>query len=349
MTLIAAYRENETPILLGDVLITNRFNDEFHCKKIVKISPNFVIGWTGMKSYAMSVLKELFFKFKNKIVTMKEIERFLLEFDTSKFLDDENLTMLGWVIEEKQYCFEWFSEVNKYDYKEIYYLESEKGFFAGSGSDFFEKLLKESKNFYYEFSASNQQIQALGKVLQEVCSLTNAEYLATDKSWRERFGFGYEVLIFNGKEFNYLDNILYFTLDAFTTEDWELLKYEVLPYLYRYKTFGNISLFQIQKNTKDRADIHQHYVGKGYEKDVQSFLELQNAIRGKQLLLSNKAAYYCLSIRIINGKKVMPCFLGIFGNDNNLFNLNQKGNLTMFEFSPIFHSILQKTIEANKY
>lgn len=349
MTLIAAYKENEVPILLGDVLTTNAFKSEFHCKKIIKISSNFVIAWTGMKSYAMDVLKSLMQQFQDKLVTMNEVEKFLLNFDISSFLEDENLTLIGWVIDDKTYCFEWFSNLNKYEYKEIYYLENERGFFAGSGSKFFEGLLQESEESTYESSTSNQELQALGKVLKEVCALTNAEYLAVDKSWRQGFGFGYEILFYNGKSFVYVDDILYFTLDIYTTEDWTLSQYTVCPYFYRYKTFGNISLFQVQKNLDSFNDIHQYYVGKGFGNDVENYLMIQNSIRGKQMILSNKANCYCLTIRIINGKKAIPFFLTVFGKKNDLIKLDQKGNSTIFGFSPSFHKLIQSYIDNNKY
>lgn len=353
MTLIAAYKEYDIPILLGDVLITSG-GSEFHCKKINKITPNFVIGWTGLKINAMSVIRQLFRTFGGKQVSMQDVENFLLNLDTSQFLGAENeikLNMLGWVVDNnKKYCFGWYSALNNDEYKQLIFLdENEKGLFAGSGSKFFEGLLQDRANFNFHSPQLTPYSKAVGRVLNEICALTNAEYLAIDKSWRNGFGFAYEVLIYDGEEFNYLNNIMYFTLNIFTASDWKILNYEVLPILYRYRTYGNISLFQISNNGINNNETHQYYVGRGYDNDAKKHVEFITAVEGHLPILTPKSNYYCLTIRTINQNKCCVGMMTIFGNNNTFFRINYKNNYVIFSFSPTFHRLLKDSIEANKY
>lgn len=349
MTLIATYKKFDIPVLLGDVLITGG-GKESYCKKINKVSSNFVIGWTGRKLNAVTVLKPLFETFGNKKVSMKEVEEFLLSFDTSQFIGDENenkLLMSGWIIDDEEYSFLWNGNYNNFETKELFFDEG-NGIFLGSGSNFFEGLLQESEEVPIHTSNSDLYFQAVGSVLKEVCALTNGEYPATNKSWRNGFGFAYEVLIYDGNRFNYLDNILYLTVDVQTTKDWEIIKYSVVPYIYHHKVYGNISLFQVSKNVEGSDDIWQNYVGKGYGNDVKGHLMIETAIWGKVRVLSYKSQCYCLTIRIINQSKnkVIPGFLGFIGNE--FFTVEQNTNLATFKFSPTFHSIIQNIIDNSR-
>ena len=53
MTLVAAYKHFEVPVLVGDMAVTMSGDHKFRTlrKKIYRISPNFVIGWTGHQYY----------------------------------------------------------------------------------------------------------------------------------------------------------------------------------------------------------------------------------------------------------------------------------------------------------
>lgn len=290
MTLIAAYKVHNTPILLGDVLITGGAS-ETHCKKINKISANFVIGWTGRRINALAVLKDLYKVFGGKRVSMSEVERFLVEYDTSSF----QLIMSGWVINEGEHCFVWNSGYNEMGVKELVYDEEGNGFFNGSGGNFFQSLLNE-KLAHGESPGMNNYTKAKMRALSEMCSLTNGEYLAVDRTWRDRFGFSYEALIYNGKEFKYIDDILFFTLDMLIDENRKLRDLKVVSMFYRYKNFGKYSLFQISRAKEGPTDLY--CVGTGLESPQQ--IEHLITLRGGAKPLRLQSRYYCLTARVYN-------------------------------------------------
>ncbi len=75
MTLVAAYRPKGIPVLLGDFLITGGPHPSTR-KKIHRIGPNFVIGWTGRQILAAPILGALVDRFRDQRVQMTEVEQF---------------------------------------------------------------------------------------------------------------------------------------------------------------------------------------------------------------------------------------------------------------------------------
>ena len=76
MTLVAAYRPEGIPVLLGDFLITG-VAVESTGKKIHRVGPNFVIGWTGRRILAAPILHALIEKFRDERVLITDVEEFL--------------------------------------------------------------------------------------------------------------------------------------------------------------------------------------------------------------------------------------------------------------------------------
>lgn len=75
MTLVAAYRPEGIPVLVGDFLITGG-GQESTKKKIYKVGTNFAVGWSGPVFVAAPILKSLFAQFEDRPVTLTEVEAF---------------------------------------------------------------------------------------------------------------------------------------------------------------------------------------------------------------------------------------------------------------------------------
>lgn len=109
MTLVAAYRENGIPVLLGDFLLTADGQPSGLRKKIHLISSNLVVGWTGTLIAAIPVLKDLHSEFNGRHVSKDEFERFLKNYPPANF-GSFSVLLIGWIIDGEQHCFWWNSE-----------------------------------------------------------------------------------------------------------------------------------------------------------------------------------------------------------------------------------------------
>src|SRR6266550_4655856 len=107
MTLIAAFQHDSVPLLLGDFLLTVQDSIGTR-KKVHLISPNLVVGWTGSKLAARTVLKELNDEFRDQHVTCAALEDFLTHYPTSD-LGSLDTHLVGWVVDGEPRCFLWNS------------------------------------------------------------------------------------------------------------------------------------------------------------------------------------------------------------------------------------------------
>ena len=341
MTLIAAYKTEGVPVLLGDFLITRDDSDiETHRKKIHKISSNFVVGWTGSLFTATRFYRDLYSAFENQIVTKNAVENFLVTYDTEIFIG-KDLVILGWIAEEKEnYCFRW-----RADYSEmVFYDEQYEGFFHGSGSEFYENLLKEKGNINYGGQNDNYD-KAIFTVLNEVSALTNAEYLTTNKSWRNRYGFAYEILYLKDGGFKYVDDVFFTTIDILVDDNGDPIDPSVAQFLpeldhllYKYRNFEKFSLVQIFNPNNNSTDLCLiNGITSGTE-DIQKFIE--QGIK----LLPFESFYKCFTYRILDiDKRFIDGGSVILHGDSSLIEILQTEKGTFFLLSPEFYKIIKRT------
>jgi hypothetical protein len=341
MTLIAAYKSEGVPILLGDFLITTDGSDvETHRKKIHKISSNFAVGWTGSLFTATRFYRDLYSAFENQIVTKNAVENFLVTYDTEIFIS-KDLVILGWIAEKKEnYCFRW-----RADYSEmVFYDEQYEGFFHGSGSDFYEKLLKEKGNINYG-GQNNDYDKAIGLVLKEVCALTNAEYLSIDKSWRNRYGFAYEILYLRDGQFEYVDDIFYTTIDVLVDSNGDPIYPSVAQFqpesahlLFKYRSYEEFSLVQIFDPNKNSTDLCFINRVNDRQRDIQKLSE-----QGIEVL-PYESFYKCFTYRIMDiDKRFIDAGSLILHGDSPLIKLLQTDKEIRFLPSREFYEIIKRT------
>jgi hypothetical protein len=344
MTLIAAYQEYDTPLLVGDVLITTPFGDEYHTKKIHKISPNFVIGWTGYRDNAMQILPKIYKKFGGKRVQISEIEEYLLNYDVSRFIGkdewEDKLILSGWVINDEKYCFKWSDLFNHSGLTQLAYPSIKEGTINGSGAKFFKNLLKEKPTINILAPEMSDYAKAVFQSLKEVGALINGEYLADDTSWRNRFGFGYEILAYDGKEFKYVDTITTITVNVLLDDNANITHQNIAPNFFKYKNLGNLSL--IQKSLLGSSDIYQYFISRGW--DSKTYLE--NLIESHRYqILPPQSDYYCLTIRFFNPNLCHGLF-AVFHANNPFMKVSYIKGIVVFSFSPDFHNLLKEIIES---
>ena len=225
MTLLAVREFFDIPVLIGDTLVSskapgkrrfptqppNRLLDSASTpygylpintyRKVYIISDNFAIGWAGDMGPAADLLERIFSIFAGRAVTQEAWEEFI----TSEHPDPRtNMVLAGWIIESgRRLAFRWYSESPS---------KLEKGtakgacFSDGTGADFAQRTLREpvADNTTYTDDGQKATLCALDGI-----SALIAYELLDGGNLRDLFGLCYELIVFNGNRFSYIDNINY--------------------------------------------------------------------------------------------------------------------------------------------
>lgn len=234
MTLIAAYRPLGVPVLLGDFLITG--GEKFSTsKKIYRISKNFVVGWTGRKYQAATILRRLFEEFEDKVVTKEQVESYLVSLPEKEIRGDM-LHIIGWIIDENPVCFLWNSLFHHKLFYEPYVA-------SGSGSDEFIRQFTQKTMQVGVESTTIKVKDAILSTLMLTGNLYSDEMLER-LNRKKGFGHGYEILYFDGNEFLFLDDVLFIGADFII--DPEQHSFEMIQYNthFHYYCFGSHSLMR---------------------------------------------------------------------------------------------------------
>lgn len=235
MTLVAAYRPEGIPVLIGDFLITGTGLESTR-KKIYKVGPNFAVGWSGPVFVAAPILRALFTAFGDKTVTLTEVEAFFTNRPKDE-LSDLPFYIVGWVVGEQAHCFLWNILCPAKLFYEPYHV-------VGSGSQKFYDLMTR-KSMGGSWGSKRTGIdQAIFSALSKATELYSDENL--DKmNRRQGFGHGYELLYFDGKEFNYVENIAFFGMDILLNPDDFSGRSQPYEYWYRYHSLSDSAFLQV--------------------------------------------------------------------------------------------------------
>lgn len=227
MSLVAAWKEHNTPYLVGDILVSTR--DEFDFKenhfavptrddvidilprengiritgawqKIYRVSDSFAIGWAGNRQTARTVIKDLFSRFENRNPSAKDVEDVLA---TYHFPDKEYCLLIGWIVTPgRARCFRWRTN-------EPEALDVAQEFFEGLGGAYLREILKPAGESGKEPLVNS----ALGKVAN---LLGHEIYYGTNL--KSAFGGSYE-LIYYDEGFRVLPSATFVFLSATEEEN----------------------------------------------------------------------------------------------------------------------------------
>lgn len=224
MTLIAAWKEGNTPILIGD-LITSRhwqFDATHHalptrkdldrllpreqglkiadlCQKAYKISDTLAVAWCNYQFSAKSVLGGLFRRYHDSECTVDGVRSFLTSMVGYEALP---CTLIGWIMDKGDaQCFKWCSSVP------TDFLLGDK-FIEGSGSEYFRGI------FTPQARVGEDPLEgALGRVAH----ILKDEVLYGANLW-QLFGGGFQVIYWNGDQFTVLPSTTYIFLQVEETK-----------------------------------------------------------------------------------------------------------------------------------
>lgn len=209
MTMIAGFKIDETPFLIGDFVISindagtgERRRHKFK-KKAVILSRNCAVAWMGSAHTAKEVLDDLFERFRNVEVKKEDIEGFLTSREpTSEYLE---VRLIIWVVDAEKTLFMWCSSEpsQKFEYDPIV---------TGSGEESFKSIQNRLQDIRNPQLGVNEN---LGKAMMYYSELMTLEIKEPDPT----FGFAYEIVSFVDGRFAYFSKILYCDIRADCTED----------------------------------------------------------------------------------------------------------------------------------
>jgi hypothetical protein len=232
MTLIAAYRNNNIPVLIGDMALIEADIRSLR-KKVYVVSDNFAVAWTGHRIIAKKVITDLKNVFSNKVVTKASIEDFLKSYEFDDF-GSLHTNFIGWVVDDEPHCFRW----NCLYPKEVFY---DSHFVDGTGEEYFESL----KNQPRQRGGSVLPIQdeAILSIINDVAYARFEESLYRG-TWDLNFGASYDILAFIGGRFRYVRSIAYIGWNYFWDSHRGTGRLEQAPVIIKHNCIGEYSIIQ---------------------------------------------------------------------------------------------------------
>jgi hypothetical protein len=255
MTVIAAFKSGDMPVLVGDSVTTGPANFKSLRKKIYIVSPNFVVGWTGYLRTARVLVTRVHERFFERQVTTEELEAFLTTFNVAQF-GDFHVTLVGWVVQDRPRCFLWRSDYAHQIFYNDYYVE-------GSGERYFESLL--TPNDVRTEGVSENMPNNVQSVMNVLWCVGQAFFTeALDQSNRDQtFGFGYEVYCFYDGRFRAIHQLLFVAWDY----EWDATsrtgRPRLAPFIAKYIFNGHHSI--IQRLYRDQGKLENYAVKPVYD------------------------------------------------------------------------------------
>jgi hypothetical protein len=221
MTLIAAWKEENTPILIGDLVVSTLgefelphqplptrddldklIPKEWHrrivdtCQKIYMISDTFVLGWCDSKITAKIIIGDVLAHYKNTRPSLADIQNYFQSQTDHVALSS---TIIGWVVQHNvPYCFHWCSSMP-------HEFNVGEAFIEGSGKDAFRDIFKH-RYVSGSYDPVNHALSRIGKLLgHEVLYGTNLWNL---------FGGGFQIIYWRDNSFHLLPSTTFIFLYA---------------------------------------------------------------------------------------------------------------------------------------
>lgn len=271
MTLIAAFKINEIPFLVGDFLVTNPldsinpsdeeipnahiptipanyldklFPDEWGWlkvtgvrRKICNINPNLVIAWAGSVIGSTRVVREMSTYFKNRKCNRQTLRYFFKEFEPE--IDSGTpCELIGWVFDKKKkkfISFNWKSEGNALDF-DIPILV------GGSGRNKFTEIW-EQRIHIPQKHPSNKMNETLKEAISIAGGIIGSELIVQKVSddillstLHDGYGGGMEITYIEDNEIKRVDNLAF----LFWRIDYKDLSIWRFPAMLFYKYLDDV-------------------------------------------------------------------------------------------------------------
>lgn len=247
MTLIAGFRSYDAPVLIGDSLLTHNGIVSGLRKKVIIVTSNFALAWTGNSIAADSVVKSLQSSLDFSAVTFSSVKAILTEPETSD-LGTLHVSLVCWVLDDQgQHCFRWNSSYPK----ELFLGEP---MYDGSGDTVIEALAGTGLRDTSRPDCIDPMDAARG-ALQVTTRLMATELLGP--STRDQgFGFSYEIILANKHKFEYIDDILYLAITHNMDNAGKYLTSHFKGSVCKYRNRENYSLIDFYDPNRNAHNVH---------------------------------------------------------------------------------------------
>ena len=232
MTLVAAYSHKNIPVLIGDMALMKGDIRSFR-KKVYIVSHNLAVGWTGHLLVAKEVIASLKQAFSNTIVTKESLEAFFTGYRPDDF-GSLHTKFIGWIVDDEPCCFLW----NCLHPQEVFYASF---YIDGSGEHYFESLRKQK--WHSGGDALPHDDQAVLSVITDVAHARFEESLY-QTTWDVSFGASYDILMFFGGRFKYVESLAYIGWDYFWNSQKGTGRLEQAPVIIKHISMGEHSIIQ---------------------------------------------------------------------------------------------------------
>ena len=324
MTLIAAFWANDTPVLMGDFMISRDGSSVGGSKKISMISPNFVIAWTGHQLAAVEVLTDLHVKFSNRRVTLEEVEAYFTGYQAAEKLGQLCVHLVFWIVTDQPRCFLW----NSLWPEELFPGDCH---FDGSGAKIAERLVGTAGRISMPplEPIASEPVTEKSKHLV-FCTLIGhimGKCMEDESIWQINHqlgvGIGYECLYLHNGNFRYWDNITYMFAMCIMDQHGKVVRIELGDKNYRYIHTEEHAVL-IAHECAANADSY-YIISPAYKKAA--VREDAPSIFRKKLSSKNLITKF-LSKYPISESFCVITFFFVEGNQSNLppFNLAIKAN-----------------------
>lgn len=211
MTLVAAFRINDVPVLLGDLLITDKPSDLPHGflptrpdltrpnsgerrrigarRKTLILNGNLSVGFTGTVDAGAILFRDLARRFSKSTPTPDELS-YALRLHNIQL--SKNATVVGWLANPKPRCFRWSAKPGAI-------LEWPPHAILGSGATHFTRSILPTNISGQSDNLAAEDLAKLVAVTKATAVLGNE--LHNSGTLKNSYGYGLEVATWNGTAF----------------------------------------------------------------------------------------------------------------------------------------------------
>ena len=223
MTMIAGFKINEVPFLIGDFVISKSGERSELRKKLVWLSKNCAVTWTGSLLTADLVLKQLFDRFYETRISREALVEFLSCVEETP---NYHIRMIFCLVEEAPSFFLWNSgyPVEVYDYDDLVT--------DGSGASVIEPHIR-----YYQRQFTGADPKNVHHWGMAVFTATLSQEALADET--TTYGFSYEMIFYYRGEFWPLQFICFAHIGIGFSEGEQLAILGQSGPLHIYNSMGN--------------------------------------------------------------------------------------------------------------
>jgi hypothetical protein len=245
VTAIAGFRSFGIPVLIAD--FSKEASAEYALrKKLVVLSDNCAVAWTGHLLAADSVIKKIQSATNGDLITMESITAILTDPATTLETGVPSVRLIGWVGDgHGQHCFSWNSEY-------AHTVVPGAPAFDGSGVASIQQLVGNVGAVHDE---SGEAPDPILPALQITTRLMNDELLDSTK-FELGFGFAYEVAFVKNQRFQYADNILYLAITCDLDQAGRYSGSTFVGSLYKYRVAENFTQISVYNPTTHVQERH---------------------------------------------------------------------------------------------